>query len=96
MPIYEYECRHCGRRFDKMQPMTAEPVKECVHCGQGPVRRIFHPVGVVFKGSGWYITDSRKPDRSSSDFGSSSSSESKPSSTTKPTESSGEARAATD
>lgn len=65
MPVYEYECRNCGKRFDKMQPITAEPLTECIYCGEGPVRRIFHPVGVIFKGSGWYITDSRNSRQSS-------------------------------
>jgi putative FmdB family regulatory protein len=60
MPIYEYECKECGQRFEKMQPVTAEPLTECINCGKGPVRRVFHPVGVIFKGSGWYVTDSRK------------------------------------
>lgn len=69
MPIYEYECKNCTRRFEKMQPITADPITECVNCGGGPVRRIFHPVGVIFKGSGWYITDSRKPTSSKEDGG---------------------------
>jgi putative FmdB family regulatory protein len=60
MPIYEYECKNCGKRFEKMQSITAEPLTECVNCGGGPVRRVLHPVGVIFKGSGWYITDSKK------------------------------------
>jgi len=60
MPIYEYECKSCGKRFEKVQPITAEPLTECVNCGKGPVRRVIHPAGVIFKGSGWYITDSRK------------------------------------
>src|SRR5437868_14909307 len=64
MPIYEYQCKNCGKRFEKMQPITAEPLTECVHCGQGPIRRVFQPVGVIFKGSGWYITDSRKQPKS--------------------------------
>src|SRR5262245_34084603 len=60
MPIYEYECKACGNRFEKMQPITADPLKECPHCGKSAIQRVFHPVGVIFKGSGWYITDSRK------------------------------------
>ncbi len=60
MPIYEYECKACGTRFEKMQPITADPLTECANCGQGPVRRVLHPVGIIFKGSGWYVTDSRK------------------------------------
>ena len=60
MPVYEYECKHCRTRFEKMQSITAEPLTECLNCGQGPVRRVIQPAGVIFKGSGWYITDSRK------------------------------------
>jgi putative FmdB family regulatory protein len=60
MPLYEYECKACETRFERMQPVTDPPISECANCGSGPVRRIFHPVGVIFKGSGWYITDSRK------------------------------------
>ena len=59
MPIYEYECRDCGQRFERMQSFHDEPIRVCPHCG-GETRRVFHPVGVIFKGSGWYITDSRK------------------------------------
>jgi putative FmdB family regulatory protein len=60
MPIYEYECRNCGTRFEKMQPITSDPVKICPNCGEEQVRRVIQPVGVIFKGSGWYITDNRK------------------------------------
>jgi putative FmdB family regulatory protein len=60
MPIYEYECSNCGTRFDKMQPITSDPVKVCPNCGAEQVRRIIQPVGVIFKGSGWYINDNRK------------------------------------
>jgi putative FmdB family regulatory protein len=77
MPIYEYECKNCGKRFEKMQSITAEPLTECMVCGGGPIRRVLHPVGVIFKGSGWYITDSKKP-TSSSASGGDSKSESKP------------------
>src|SRR6478609_5343842 len=66
MPIYEYECRNCGTRFEKMQPITSDPVKICPNCGEEQVRRVFQPVGVIFKGSGWYITDNRKNNNSSS------------------------------
>jgi len=67
MPVYEYECKQCGSRFEKMQPITAEPLSECVNCGQGPIRRVFQPVGVIFKGSGWYITDSRSSSKRASE-----------------------------
>jgi putative FmdB family regulatory protein len=58
MPIYEYECEN-KHRFEKWQSMKDEPIKECPECGTS-VRKILHPAGIIFKGSGWYITDSRK------------------------------------
>ena len=73
MPIYEYECKACGTRFDKMQPIHAEPLVVCENCGKGPIRRVYHPVGVIFKGSGWYITDSRKSNKQETDTKSNSS-----------------------
>jgi putative FmdB family regulatory protein len=60
MPIYEYECGNCGKRFEKIQSIMAEPLEECVLCGGGPIKRVMQPVGIIFKGSGWYINDSRK------------------------------------
>ena len=73
MPIYEYECKACGTRFDKMQPINAEPLIVCLNCGQGPIRRVYHPVGVIFKGSGWYITDNRNSGKKDADAKSASS-----------------------
>jgi putative FmdB family regulatory protein len=55
MPIYEYRCEN-GHNFDVMQKMTDGPVTECEVCG-APVQRVFHPVAVHFKGSGFYNTD---------------------------------------
>src|ERR671927_302438 len=55
MPIYEYRCDN-GHHFDVMQKMTDDPVTECEVCG-APVQRVFHPVAVHFKGSGFYNTD---------------------------------------
>lgn len=59
MPIYEYECRDCNRRFERLQHFTDEPVKACPECG-GPVQRVIQPVGIIFKGSGFYVTDNRQ------------------------------------
>ncbi len=67
MPVYVYECKNCGSRSDKVQSFSAAPLTECENCGQGPLRRVFQPVGVIFKGSGWYITDSRKSESTGSD-----------------------------
>jgi putative FmdB family regulatory protein len=79
MPIYEYRCDN-GHLFEVMQKMTDDPVTECEQCG-APVQRVFHPVAVHFKGSGFYNTDYGKrksgaASSSDSDSGSSSSSSS--------------------
>ena len=55
MPIYEYRCEN-GPTFEEMQRMTDEPLTSCTTCG-APVERVFHPVAVHFKGSGFYTTD---------------------------------------
>jgi putative FmdB family regulatory protein len=59
MPIYVYECDCCGLRFERRQSMTAQPLIDCPEC-EGHVRRVVQPVGVVFKGSGFYVTDHRR------------------------------------
>ena len=59
MPTYVYACDTCGAQFEKFQSFKDEPLRTCPSCA-GAVRRVFQPVGIVFKGSGWYITDSRK------------------------------------
>ncbi len=58
MPVYEYECDNCSLRFEKMQRFSEDPVRLCPDCG-GPVHRVIQPVGVIFKGSGFYVTDNR-------------------------------------
>lgn len=64
MPLYEYECNDCGVRFERRQPITSDALTECPECG-GEVRRLFHPVGIVFKGKGFYVTDNRSKAKSS-------------------------------
>ena len=59
MPMYTYQCDKCGVRFDRRQSFTAKPLARCPEC-LGHVRRLIQPAGIVFKGSGWYITDSKK------------------------------------
>jgi len=59
MPIYSYQCEKCGTRFDRMQKFTDKPLTRCPEC-RGQVKRLIQPAGIVFKGSGWYITDSKK------------------------------------
>ena len=58
MPMYDYRCDACGHRFEVRQSFSDEPLSTCPQC-TGRVRRVVHPAGVIFKGSGWYITDSR-------------------------------------
>jgi putative FmdB family regulatory protein len=62
MPTYTYQCDSCGHGFETVQRFADDPLTECPECGAS-IRRVIQPVGVVFKGSGWYITDSR-PKRS--------------------------------
>jgi putative FmdB family regulatory protein len=59
MPTYVYACDSCGNQFERFQSFKDDPLQTCPSCA-GAVRRVFQPVGIVFKGSGWYVTDSRK------------------------------------
>lgn len=59
MPTYQYACTDCGDRSEVVQRFTDDPLTVCVVCG-GKLRKVFSPVGIVFKGSGFYRTDSRK------------------------------------
>ena len=93
MPIYEYRCAK-GHTFEVIQSMSDDPVSSCEVCGE-PVERVFHPVAVHFKGSGFYTTDYAKKgstksgsdggSKSDSSSSSSSSSEKKPSGSEKTT-----------
>jgi len=65
MPTYQYRCAACQHQFDAFQRFAEDPLTECPNCS-GAVRRVIQPVGVVFKGSGWYINDSRKKSDSDS------------------------------
>lgn len=58
MPTYEYRCQDCGTSVEVVQSFSAEPLTVCGVCG-GRLRRVFHPVGIVLKGSGFYSTDNR-------------------------------------
>jgi putative FmdB family regulatory protein len=58
MPTYEYACTECGDRTEVVQSISDAPMTTCTVCG-GPLRKVFSPVGIVFKGSGFYRTDSR-------------------------------------
>ncbi len=58
MPTYEYRCTACGQHVEAVQSFTDDPLTECGVCG-GELRKVFAPVGIVFKGSGFYRTDNR-------------------------------------
>jgi putative FmdB family regulatory protein len=65
MPLYDYACMDCGHRFEARQSFSDDPLTDCPECN-GHIRRVIHPSGIIFKGSGWYITDSRKPESNGS------------------------------
>ncbi len=60
MPTYEYQCDACGNKFEKFQSIKAAPIRKCPNCGKNKVRRLISSgAGLIFKGSGFYITDYR-------------------------------------
>lgn len=61
MPTYTYHCENCGIRFDRYQKFTDEALTICPECGDVSLRKVFQPVGIVFKGKGFYATDHRSP-----------------------------------
>jgi putative FmdB family regulatory protein len=76
MPLYEYECKKCGHRFERIQRFSDPPVKKCPECG-GKVEQLLSAPAVQFKGSGWYVTDyAKKSSASGSNSDSSGKSES--------------------
>jgi putative FmdB family regulatory protein len=73
MPLYEYECKKCGHRFEKIQKFSDRMVKKCPECG-GQVEQMISAPAVQFKGSGWYVTDYAKKSSSPGSSGNSDSS----------------------
>ena len=65
MPLYEYECKKCGHRFERIQRFSDPLVKKCPECG-GKVEQVISAPAVQFKGSGWYVTDYAKKSGSGS------------------------------
>jgi putative FmdB family regulatory protein len=66
MPIYEYACTACGERTEAKQGFDDPPLETCPHCG-GKLRKLYSPVGIVFKGSGFYSTDQKSKKGASGD-----------------------------
>jgi putative FmdB family regulatory protein len=73
MPIYEYKCKKCGHRFEKIQKFSDPHTKKCPECG-GAIEQVISAPAVQFKGSGWYVTDYAKKSGASSSSSSSESS----------------------
>src|SRR5213080_4665729 len=82
MPTYEYACKTCGHHLEVVQSFKDEPLRVCPNC-DGELRKVFSPIGITFKGSGFYKTDSRSSSSSSSKSSESSSSSSESSSSSK-------------
>lgn len=61
MPIYTYRCETCGVQFDRHQSFNDQPLTTCPECNKKSLRKVIAPVGIVFKGSGWYATDHKSP-----------------------------------
>jgi putative FmdB family regulatory protein len=61
MPVYAYRCDHCGVQFDRFQRFNDSVLTSCPECGEEALRKLYTPVGIVFKGSGFYATDHRSP-----------------------------------
>ena len=76
MPTYEYRCEKCGEQFEVFQSFSDRALRRHPDCG-GPLEKVLHPRGIVFKGSGFYVTDSRAKSSSSTDSGGSNGSSEK-------------------
>lgn len=99
MPIYEYRCQSCGKKFEALQKFSDEPLTVHPECGGGPVERLLSAPALQFKGSGWYVNDyakgsSSKPGETKTDATSTSSKSESSSSKTESTSSSTPAPAA--
>ena len=87
MPTYQYACRECGHAFEQVQSFSDDTLTDCPEC-EGRLRKVFNAVGVVFKGSGFYRTDSRKKESSSETAASPSKADAAPAAATPATSSS--------
>ncbi len=61
MPVYIYQCENCGLQFEKQQSFSDHPLVRCPECGKKTLKKVYQPVGIVFKGSGFYATDHHSP-----------------------------------
>ncbi|MFP5257037.1 MAG: FmdB family zinc ribbon protein [Acidimicrobiia bacterium] len=95
MPTYEYRCRECGHELEAVQAFTDDPLTTCPACGAETLRKVFGSVGISFKGSGFYKTDSRGSSSTSPSTSSTSSESSSSDSGTSSTGGSGDSSSAT-
>jgi putative FmdB family regulatory protein len=75
MPIYTYRCENCGVQFERQQSFSEPPLTRCPECSKKTLRKVYQPVGIVFKGSGFYATDHRSPSGAGRSSGSAKSGE---------------------
>ncbi len=61
MPLYEFECQHCRKISEFLMKLSDQPPTTCVHCSQGPMRKVVSKTNFVLKGQGWYETDFKGP-----------------------------------
>src|SRR3990172_1766797 len=61
MPVYTYRCENCGLQFERQQKFTDQPLTRCPECNKKTLHKVYTPVGIIFKGSGFYATDHRSP-----------------------------------
>jgi len=61
MPVYTYKCENCGIQFERQQSFSDQPLIRCPECSKKTLRKVYTPVGIVFKGSGFYATDHHSP-----------------------------------
>ncbi|MGE3798417.1 MAG: FmdB family zinc ribbon protein [Thermomicrobiales bacterium] len=91
MPTYHYRCINCAHEFDQFQKFSEDALTVCPEC-EGQIKRVLQPVGIVFKGSGWYITDSRESSSGAAKAASPSSGDSKETKGPEPAKSSTETK----
>jgi putative FmdB family regulatory protein len=77
MPIYTYRCKNCGVQFDQKQSFTEQSLTRCPECSKKALYKVYHPVGIVFKGKGFYSTDHKSPSGASFSAGKEKNGESK-------------------
>lgn len=93
MPTYTYKCKSCEYQFDHRQSMADDPLTVCPNCGEPQLRKVINSAGIVFKGSGFYVTDNRNGSKSKTSDSTSKSKTDATDNTTKP-ESSSESKPA--